>query len=338
MQKALFYNPAGKNKTVQCTLCPHNCFIQENNLGACGVRKNIEGKLYSLVYGKAIASHIDPVEKKPLFHFYPGSRIYSYATAGCNFKCSFCQNWEISQISKGENRQVIGEIKMPRQIVEEALVYRCSSIAITYNEPSIQFEYAFDVCKEARKKGLKNVFVSNGYISKGPIGKISRYLDAINIDLKSFSDDFYKKICGARLQPVLDSIKEYNKKGVWVEITTLIIPGENDSDEELKKIAEFIASVDIDMPWHLSRFHPDYKMADKPCTPAKTLHKAYEIGKKAGLKYVYVGNVPGDKLENTYCPACGSLLVKRYGFEIISNNILGGSCKKCKEKIKGFFG
>ena len=311
--------------------------ILKDKAGACAVRKNIDGKLYTLVYGKAIACHVDPIEKKPLFHFKPGSRIYSFATAGCNFKCEFCQNWEISQISKGETGEIIGENKSPKQIVKEALAYKCNSIAMTYVEPTIFYEYGLDTCKEAKKHGLFTVFVSNGYINSKPIDKIQPYLDAINIDLKSFNDDFYKKVCGGRLKPVLDSIKYYHKKGVWVEITTLVIPGENDSDAELKQIAEFIASVDKNIPWHVSRFHPDYKMTDKSFTPVKTLYKAHDIGKKAGLKYIYVGNVLGDKYEHTYCPECNKILVKRWGFKILENNIEKNKCKFCNANIAGVF-
>jgi pyruvate formate lyase activating enzyme len=336
MQEALFYEYF-KEKTIKCTLCPHLCLIQDGKFGACAIRKNIDGKLYTLVYGKAISYAIDPIEKKPLFHLYPGSRIFSYATAGCNFKCSFCQNWEISQVSKGKEGQIVGETLTPEQIVDIAIKTGCNSIAMTYNEPSIQYEYAFDVCKEAKKKGLYTVFVSNGYICKEPIDKIARYLDAINIDLKSFDDDFYKKVCGARLQPVLDSIKYYHKKKIWIEITTLIIPDENDSEDELQQIADFIASIDKNIPWHISRFHPDYKMQDKKITSEKMLHMAYGIGKNAGLKHVYVGNLPGDKYENTYCHKCGKLLIERHGFEVLKNEIRNNKCRSCDTKIQGFF-
>ena len=322
---------------VKCGLCPHSCIIHTDKFGVCGVRKNIDGKLYSLVYEKVIAAHVDPVEKKPLFHFLPGSRIYSYATAGCNLRCQFCQNWDISQISKGEHGQIIGENMSAKEVVMQALAMKCESIAMTYNEPTIQFEFAYDVCREAKNHNLKTAFVSNGYINRKPVDKIQPYLDAINIDIKSFSDEFYKKICGARLQPVLDSVKYYHKKGVWVEITTLVIPQENDSLQELNSIAEFIASIDNDMPWHVTRFHPDYKMRDKNSTSGTILHKAYDIGKKAGLKYVYVGNVVGDDKENTFCPKCNKLLVKRYGFDVLENNITGNMCKFCKQVIAGVF-
>ncbi len=332
MHQALFYE-LFKEKTVKCNLCPHHCLIQEGKLGICAVRKNVNGKLYSLVYGKSMSAQIDPIEKKPLFHFLPGSKIYSFCTAGCNFKCDFCQNWTSSQSSK--NGDIAGENKSPKQIIQEAIHYGCNSIAMTYTEPTIYYEYCLDVCKEAKKHDLKTVFVSNGYINKEPVDKIAKYLDAINIDLKSFNNEFYKKICGAKLQPVLDSIKYYHKKGIWVEITTLIIPDENDSDDELKQIAEFITSVDKSIPWHISKFHPDYKMTNKNTTSVETLHKAHEIGKKAGLKYIYTGNVR-DAYENTYCPKCNKILIHRYGFQIIETNMKKNKCKFCNEKIAGF--
>jgi len=336
MHPALFYKPL-KSNTIKCTLCPHHCLIQEGKHGVCAVRKNIKGKLVTLVYGKAIAYHVDPIEKKPLFNFKPGSSIYSFATAGCNFHCDFCQNWDISQISKGKQGKIIGEEKPPKQIVQEAIDVGCNSIAATYNEPTIFYEYAIDTFKEAKKHGLYTVFVSNGYINKDPIDQLQPYLDAINIDLKAFNDEFYKKICGARVQPVLDSIRYYHQKGVWVEITTLVIPGENDSEHELKQIAQFIASIDKNIPWHISRFHPDYKMTDKSWTSADTLHRAHKIGKSAGLNYIYVGNVIGDNLENTYCPKCNKIVIERYGYTIKQTNLLKNKCKFCGAEIAGVF-
>jgi len=335
MQKSMFYKHL-KDKTVKCELCPHNCIIQEGKSGVCGVRKNKQGELFSLVYGKTIAWHIDPIEKKPLFHFYPGSKIYSFSTAGCNFKCEFCQNWDISQISKGKEGKIIGEDKSPKEIVQEAIDSGCDSIAMTYNEPTIFFEYAYDTAKLAKEKGLKTVFVSNGYINKEPIDKISKYLDGINIDLKSFNDDFYKKTCGGKLKPVLDSINHYYKNNVWVEVTTLIVPGENDSEKELKQIAEFISGVSKDIPWHISRFHPDYKMLNKNITSEKTLDKAYKIGKKAGLNYIYVGNIFGNNYESTHCPECGEIVIERLGYRIIRNNLEKNKCE-CGKEIKGKF-
>ena len=336
MHDAMFFEKF-KSKTVKCTLCPHYCLIQDNKHGACAIRKNVGGKLFSLVYGRAVGCSPDPIEKKPLYHFFPGTRSYSYATAGCNFKCSFCQNWNISQVSKGEVGQIIGDKKSPSEIVRDAISMNCKSVAMTYNEPSIQFEYALDVAKEAKSNGLSNVFVSNGYITKDAINEISKYLDAINIDLKSFNDEFYKKVCGARLLPVLDAIKYYYKKGVWLEITTLIIPEENDSVEELKKIAQFIASIDKNIPWHISRFHPDFEMTDKRVTPLKTLLTAYHIGQIAGLNYIYLGNIKSNEFEHTVCPNCKEVLIGRSGYLIIENNLIENKCKYCSQEVHGIF-
>jgi pyruvate formate lyase activating enzyme len=251
----------------------------------------VKGELDLLVYGKPVAIHVDPIEKKPLYHFLPGTKILSLGTFGCNFRCEFCQNWEMSQNANFKLQIAELETIEPKEIVKMAIKYKTPSIAYTYNEPTIFVEYAHDIMVLARKAGLKNVFVSNGYESMETWEYIGPYLDAINIDLKSFSDEFYKKQCGARLQPVLDSIKECHRRKIWQEITTLLIPDENDSDEELKQIAEFIASVDKGIPWHISRFHPDYKMLGKDETSLKSLNRAKRIGKKAGLKFVYLGNV-----------------------------------------------
>ncbi len=334
MHKALFYEK--KEKFIQCYLCPHNCKIPENKKGVCAVRENIDGELYTLVYGKAIAYHIDPVEKKPLFHFLPGSHIYSVGTVGCNMKCEFCQNWQISQSSKGKQGSISGIDMSPRDVVKNAIANNCHSIALTYNEPTIFFEYALDICKEAKKHNLKTVFVSNGFINKVPIGEISKYLDAINIDIKAFDDNFYKKICGASLQPVLDAVKQYHRNKVWIEITTLVVPGQNDSEKELSEIAEFIAFVDKNIPWHVSAFHPDYKMLDSESTPLQTLEKAYDIGKKSDLNYVYTGNVMRGR-ENTYCPNCKKPIIKRIIYNIVENNVKKGKCKFCNYDITGVF-
>ncbi len=285
MKQAVLYKKL-KDNIVQCQACAHYCVIKEGNTGVCGVRKNIGGELFLLVYGKPVAVHVDPIEKKPLYHFMPGTKILSLGTFGCNFRCDFCQNADLSQTYVDGTQNI-----SPEQIVELALKYKTPSIAYTYNEPAIFVEYAHDIMKLAREKGLKNVYVSNGFESKEAMEYIGPYLDAINIDLKSFSDDFYRKTCGGRLQPVLDTIKRVKEKNIWQEITTLIIPGENDSEKELKQIAEFIASVDKNIPWHLSRFHPDYKMTDKNITSYQSLVRAREIGHEAGLKNVYLGNV-----------------------------------------------
>jgi len=333
MKEAVLYQKL-KDNFVRCNLCSHRCLIANGKRGICSVRENQSGTLYSLVYGLAIAANVDPIEKKPLFHFLPGTKSFSIATAGCNFRCSFCQNWQISQINKGPSGQIIGEELPPEKVVEEALKTGCRSIAYTYTEPTIFFEYATDTAKLAKKKGLANIFVSNGYQTPETIKEMKGLIDAANIDLKSFSDEFYRKICGARLAPVLESIRLMHQVGIWIELTTLVVPKQNDSEKELTQIAKFIASIDKNIPWHISRFHPDYKMLDSSPTPLKTLTTAYQIGKKEGLNYVYLGNVITEDKENTYCPKCGNLAIKRIGYEI---EILGvdkkGKCQKCKEEL-----
>ncbi|MBU5688497.1 MAG: AmmeMemoRadiSam system radical SAM enzyme [Candidatus Aenigmarchaeota archaeon] len=340
MQKQL------KNKLVKCTACSQYCIIQPNSTGLCGIRKNVNGKLYLLVYGKAAAVNIDPVEKKPLYHFLPGSKIFSFGTLGCDFGCLFCQNWDISQPTREirfeKNRdELLKEMidrcdnLSPKQIVDYCLKYKLPSIAYTYNEPAVFFEYAYDTAKLAKKYGIKNVFVSNGYESKESLNKIKKYLDAANIDLKSFSEEFYLKICKAKLEPVLKNIENFYNLGIWIEVTTLIIPGKNDSEKELKQIAEFIASISKGIPWHVTAFHPDYKMFDAKPTQISTLIKAYKIGKNAGLKYVYIGNVAAGKYENTFCPNCGNECISRIGFFNIKNNLEKGKCKKCGYILEG---
>jgi len=277
----------GKER-VRCLACSHKCFIDKEKTGICGVRKNIGGKLYLLVYGKVAAMHVDPIEKKPLYQFLPGSKAFSIGTVGCNFRCDFCQNFDISQASK--QGTIIGEEVTPDKIVEEAIKTRCKSIAYTYNEPAIFIEFVKDVAKLAKEKGLKNVLVTNGYLSKESFDYIKEYIDAANIDLKSFKEEFYEKYCGAKLKPVLDTIKRFYDAGIHIELTTLIVPGLNDSEKELTKIAKFIASVDKKIPWHISRFFPMYKMLDKQVTPIDTLQRAFKIGEKH-LKNVYIGNV-----------------------------------------------
>lgn len=321
---------------VRCNLCAHQCTIKSGRRGICGVRENKEGVLYSLVYGTLIAENIDPIEKKPFFHVYPASKSYSIATVGCNFSCSFCQNHDISQMPR-TTRMIYGEDSAPEEIVARAKKSGSKTIAYTYTEPTVYFELAHDTAKMAVENGLQNVFVTNGYMTAETIETIAPYLSAANVDLKSFRDDFYKKHCGARLHPVLDSLKKMKEQGIWVEITTLLIPGLNDSVEELKDIARFIVGLGIETPWHISRFHPQYKMQDVPVTPLTSLHRAAEIGKEAGLKYVYSGNVPGDQGENTYCFQCGNLLIERYGFRIVSMNLKGNQCPKCTTKLDGVF-
>lgn len=293
MKQALLYEKLGNGK-VKCGLCHHRCVINDGKRGICGVRENEKGKLHSLIYGKIIAEHIDPIEKKPLYHFMPGSFSLSIATIGCNFRCLHCQNSDISQISreKPEDVEIFGKEKTPEQVVEDALKNDCPSISYTYTEPTIFLEFALDCMRLAKTKELKNIWVSNGYMTKEALDLVAFYLDAINIDLKAFTEDFYRDVCGARLQPVLENLKEIKKRNIHLEVTTLIISGKNDSEKELKAIAEFIKKeLGNDTPWHVSRFFPHFKMLDVPPTPLKKIHQAVEIGKEAGLEYVYEGNI-----------------------------------------------
>lgn len=333
MREALLYEKLGDGR-VKCHLCNHYCAISPGKRGICAVRENRDGTLYSLVYGKVIAAHIDPIEKKPLFHFYPGSKSYSIATVGCNFKCDHCQNYEISQYSKEYYPDIPGVEMTPEQVVREAKKARCESISYTYTEPTVFFEFAYDCARLARENGIKNVFVSNGYTSKEAIKLIAPYLDANNIDLKG-DENFYRKVSGARLQPVLDTIKLMKELGIWVEVTTLVIPNYNDSEAFLQWVAEFIKSIDPSIPWHVTQFYPTYKLLDQPRTPISTLRRAREIGLKAGLKYVYEGNVPGEGGENTYCPECGELLIERFGYILTKVKMKHSTCTKCGARIAG---
>jgi len=333
MKEAMFFEKL-ENKKVRCNLCRHHCVIANGKKGICRVRENQEGILYSLVYRKLISDNIDPIEKKPLYHFYPGTTSFSIATVGCNFRCLNCQNYEISQLPK-DHEQIIGRDIAPEKIVEDALSYNCKSISYTYTEPTIFFEYAYEVAKIASSKSIKNVFVTNGYITRGALKEIKPYLHAANIDLKSFSNETYKKICGAKLEEVLDCIRSYKEMGIWIEVTTLIIPEVNDSISELRHIANFICSVGPEIPWHVSRFYPRYRLIEKPPTPIELLSTARQIGIEAGLRYVYEGNVPGDGGENTYCYKCKKLLIKRYGYQILINNIVNQKCPACDTPIDG---
>jgi pyruvate formate lyase activating enzyme len=336
LKQALFQE-AKEGGKVLCGLCSHRCLISPGKRGICAVRENRDGVLYSLVYDKVIARNIDPIEKKPLFHFQPGSFSYSIATPGCNFRCLHCQNADISQLPRDHGGVVLGEDVPPETIVAAARRHRCASISYTYTEPTIYFELAYDTARLAAEAGIKNVFVSNGYITPEALKMIKPYLHAANIDLKGFSEEFYKKVCGARLQPVLDAIRLYKEYGIWIEITTLVIPGRNDSDDELKNIAGFIKSAGDDIPWHVSRFHPTYKLTDQPITPASTLARARQIGLDAGLRYVYEGNIPGEG-EDTVCPGCKKTVIKRIGFSVHDNNVKEGKCGHCGTKVDGVWG
>lgn len=334
MQEAFLYQklPAGK---VKCNLCNHRCLIEPGKFGICKVRKNIEGVLYTLVYGKLIARHLDPIEKKPLFHFFPGSSAYSIATVGCNFKCLHCQNADISQFPR-ERELVWGEDFSPEEVVREALRSGAQSISYTYTEPTIFLEYAYQCARLAKEQGLYNNFVSNGYMSREALDLISPYLDACNVDLKSFSEKFYREICGARLQPVLESLKYIKKLGIWLEVTTLLIPELNDSENELVEIAKFIHNeLGSETPWHVSRFYPAYKLNYLPPESIKKILRAREIGIEQGLKYVYTGNLPGEAGESTYCPQCKEMIIERLGYRIANYHILQGRCKFCEQEIEG---
>ncbi len=331
MKEALLYKKL-LNKTVNCRACYQYCIVADGQRGVCGVRANHNGKLYSLVYGKLIALNIDPIEKKPLFHFLPGSQSLSLATAGCNFKCLNCQNADISQLTKG-GQEVLGEEMSPKKIVEMALENKTPSISYTYTEPTIFIEYALDVMKLAHQKNIKNVWVTNGYFSPETFKLISPYLDAANVDLKFFSDQFYQQVCGARLQPILDNLKLLKNGQVWLEITTLLIPGHTDQDQQLESIAKFIKNeLGAETPWHISTFFPTYKMANISPTPTKLVDRAYQIGEDAGLKYVYAGNVLGDKRGNTYCPKCNKLNIERTNYHIKRLD-KGGKCWNCQTDL-----
>lgn len=333
MKEASFYTK-GQDSLVHCSLCPHHCRIKPAEVGICGVRRNDAGTLYSLVYGLTIAENVDPIEKKPLFHFLPGTTSFSIATAGCNLACRHCQNADISQMPRDAGR-IAGRPLAPEEAVRRAAAAGCASISYTYTEPTIFFEYAFDTAALAKRAGLRNVFVSNGYTTAEPLRAIAPYLDAANIDLKSSSDAFYKKICGARLQPVLDALKLYRELGIWLEVTTLIIPGENDSDEDLGGCARFVAEqLGRDVPWHVSAFHPTYKLTDHAPTNAETLRRARRIGREAGLHFVYEGNIPGEG-EDTACPACAKTAIERFGFRVASNRLRDGHCPDCGAAIPG---
>ncbi|MDD3648421.1 MAG: AmmeMemoRadiSam system radical SAM enzyme [Candidatus Dojkabacteria bacterium] len=335
MHKALLFKKL-KDELVQCTACNHYCKIAPDKCGICGVRQNKNGILHSLVYGLTSGSGVDNIEKKPLFHFLPGSPVFSIGTIGCNFGCDFCQNAWMSQCSKDKSIPVPPLYELsPEEIVTSCKEKNIKIIAYTYNEPFIFIEYAYNTAKLAKKAGIKNVFVSNGYGSPEAIDLVAPYLDAINIDLKSFSNTFYTKICKAKLEPVLENIKILYEKNTWVEITTLIIPNKNDSTQELEQIAQFIVSVSPAIPWHVIRFTPTYKMRHIPPTPDAKIKEAYRIGRRAGLKYVYAGNIHDEDRHSTYCPECRELLIKRdWGYTSIEK-LKNGKCGKCSEKIEG---
>ncbi len=357
MKEAMFYEPLTQGR-VLCSLCSLHCKIKPGRRGACGVRVNVDQTLYTLVYDKVVARHIDPIEKKPFFHFEPGSRSYSISTVGCNLRCLHCQNYEISQQPKWKappivgngaedrrqgasitlgalNARIPGERVAPEDLVRAAQHDNCRSISYTYSEPTIFFELAYDTARLAAAEGLANLFVTNGYITEEALAAIAPYLDAANIDLKSFDDSAHKRMTGARLQPVLEAIRAYKRLGIWVEVTTLVVPGHNDSEHELRQIAEFICSVSESIPWHVTQFFPTYRLLDRQHTPVSALRRAREIGYEVGLQYVYEGNVPGGGGEDTQCHVCHSLAIRRYGFRVLGNRIRDGRCPDCGARIPG---
>jgi pyruvate formate lyase activating enzyme len=333
LKEALLYKKI-EGRKVSCFLCNHRCKIPDGGFGICGVRENRAGILYTHAYGELIAQNIDPIEKKPLYHFLPGTYSYSIAAVGCNFRCDFCQNWQISQVREAHDLGLQPHAVRVEDVVSHARLTRCRSISYTYSEPTIFFEFAFEISQSARKERLASVFVTNGYMTGEMLSLMNGFLDAANVDLKSFRNEYYKKICKGRLSPVLDSIRNMKKAGIWIEVTTLIVPGLNDSEEEIKDIAEFLAGVDNGIPWHVSRFHPQYRMEERAATPFGILNRAYEIGREAGLQYVYIGNVPG-RGSDTKCPKCGMLLLQRSGFSVLKNEIRDGKCPKCGKEIAG---
>jgi pyruvate formate lyase activating enzyme len=333
MKEARFYRKLDA-EAVDCFLCAQRCRIKPGKLGRCAVRQNRDGTLFSLVYEQVIAQHVDPIEKKPLFHFRPGSRSYSIATAGCNFRCLFCQNADISQLPR-EHHAIPGRRVPAEEVVREAKESGCATISYTYTEPTVFLEYALDVAEKAHEEGIGNVFVSNGYMTAEALEILAPHLDAANIDLKAFSDEFYSAQCGAHLQPVLDTLERMKRYGIWVEVTTLLIPGLNDDPGELRELARFLVDLGSEIPWHVSRFHPTYRLLDRRPTPVETLQMARRIGLEAGLRYVYTGNIPGDEGESTFCHACGELLIERFGFSTRLRGIQGGACTRCGASMAG---
>ncbi|HUX78035.1 MAG TPA: AmmeMemoRadiSam system radical SAM enzyme [Anaerolineae bacterium] len=322
---------------VQCQVCEHFCAVKPGATGKCGVRRNVDGTLHLVVYGEPVAVHVDPIEKKPLFHFMPRGDVLSIGTYGCNFRCPFCQNWQMSQVRDfDDGLDTLGQQATPEALVDACLRNQVPMIAYTYNEPTVFFEYTYDTAKLAHEHGLKNVYVSNGYLSQAALDMIAPYLDGINVDLKAFSDPFYREQCQARLEPVKRNIAHIAREtDIWIEITTLLIPGLNDAEDELRAMAEWLADVDPDMPWHVTAFHPDYEMLDRPRTSQHALARAYEIGEQAGLHYVYVGNVMDADRESTHCPQCGHKLIQRHWYRVKALWPEPGVCPQCSHAVAG---
>jgi len=327
---AMFWHELGEGK-VECELCPHRCKLTEGKRGICGVRENIGGKLHTLIYGLGSSSHDDPIEKKPLYNFYPGTTVMSFGTVGCNFRCLHCQNYHISQRKPEEMPLENYTIK---EVLRLTTGHGCGGVAWTYNEPTVWFEFTLDGCRAVKDQGLYTVYVTNGYINEEPLRRIAPYLDAMNIDVKAGTDEFYKKVCKGERKHVLATCELAHKLGIHLELTYLVIPGFNDKEEEIKQFADWVVhSLSPEVPVHYSRFHPDYKLTDQDATPMETLEMAYNITKKAGCEYIYVGNVFHSDHENTYCPKCNSLLIERVGYSTKVVGLKGPSCKKCGKKI-----
>jgi pyruvate formate lyase activating enzyme len=332
MKEALLYEKLSKSR-VRCHLCAHRCVVPQDRLGVCRVRQNLKGTLYTLVYGRTVSQQVDPVEKKPLYHFYPGSRSYSIATPGCNFRCQWCQNWNIAHMPR-EQGSIVGYQASPAHIVADARATNSRSIAYTYTEPTIFFEYAYDTARLAHAAGVANIYVTNGYMTTEMLETLHPYLDAANVDLKAFRQKTYNRYSGAGLRPVLDNMKSMKRLGIWLEVTTLVIPGLNDDPVELRDVARFVSQeLGAETPWHLSRFFPTYKMTERPPTPIKTLQRAQQIGLEEGLRYVYLGNAAGES--NTACHKCGQILIRRQGYWIGENRVQNGRCPACQALVAG---
>ena len=335
-REAMYYEKLSGGR-VQCLLCYHRCKIPEGEISFCKTRVNREGIMFTTAFSNPCAVHVAPIEREPMYHFLPGTTSLSIATVGCNFSCLHCQNHEISQFARKSGQELPGRPISPVEIVDKSLKTGCRSISYTYTEPTMFFELVFDTAELASKQGIKNSFITNGYMTEEALYQLSPYLDAANIDLKSFRDDFYKRVCGARLKPVLDTIKRMHELGIWIEITTLIIPEENDSPEELEQIAEFIFQLSPGIPWHVSAFYPHFQMEEKSPTQPETIAIAREIGKKVGLEYIYSGNVPCDPGAHTYCPQCNLIIIERQGFRVTNFNLSNGCCPSCGRSIVGIF-
>ena len=320
---------------VSCRLCAHFCRIADGARGLCGVRVNKGGALFTLAYERVAAANLDPVEKKPLYHFHPGSSTFSFGTMGCNLSCAFCQNYSLSQPPR-QGKAVTGERVTPADLVAAAKRNGASSISYTYSEPTVFFELMADTAALAHEAGLGNIMVSNGFSSRACLDALAGLIDAANIDLKAMAPAFYEQVCGAKLAPVLKNLVHIRRLGWWLEVTTLLIPGRNDDDAQLTRLAQFLANeLGVDTPWHISRFHPDFGMRDVPPTPPERLKRAYAIGREAGLRYVYVGNVYDDRRSATLCPSCGAVVLARAGMGLAASHMHAGACDACGAAIAG---